>query len=624
MSTGSVHWKLLEGVGPSEMPDRLLAELGVPPGAPIGAHHVVGGDGASLATDTHLHIHDVEVQCGNCGHEFVVGEADLGTRGWLDATSSVLLTCPTCQSSIRVTGLVADGADADAEDAGVWIVTTQLTIEPQHAGPGWPSLTSGDVDVELPLPPPPVEPPADAAQVVPAPPIEPPAQVAAPETKPPKPPKPPRSPRDRHVSGRIVRRMLAGVVAVSLIAGAVYAVTVFTRKCEDLVAGASLAGCNFAGQDFAELDLTGADLSGADLSEAVLVRTVLSGADLSDSNLAGADLTRARLDDADLTGADLTGAVLDDADLRRTDATNAVFTEAVLTDARLGEGTFTGAQFDRAQMDGTDLSDATADGAVFTGAQAPDAQLRRSTLTGAQFDGVDLSGAGFVRADLTAANLTGADLSGVRLEEAVVTEANFTGATLRDAWLTGIVGLEGPQLAAALGTTEDQIPEALLRANVRFETPERMATESAVARDGLPVPFAAGYQPGPGYHPAVVLDADSDQIADWADALGVSPGLSFTELVVVPAEEERVLQVCEYWLESGVPALPITRLDHVTTVTIVDAATGDIVAMQEFVGSEPRACLAEMPASLQGSRFVGDPAPTSEIVTWVNGFVNAP
>jgi uncharacterized protein YjbI with pentapeptide repeats len=637
MATRVMKWQLLTGMGPYGIPEDLRKALGVPEGAPIGAHHVVGGDAGGIdPADGRLKLPQAQIVCGSCGVGFDVAEAEIGLHGWFDAGSSQLVTCPTCAATIRITGLYADPGDT-GEAAGPWVVTTQQTTDPARHGVGWPAMVAAEVDVTTTVP----EPPAAAA-----PPDEPLVEL----------PRPPVS-ATPEVSGRSRRSrvpLILSAVAVVVLAAAGVAFWYLNRPCQDLVPLGDLAGCSFADRDLAGTDLSGADLSGADLAgadltaallfEAVLTDADLTGATLTDAEMGGvdatnaifvdADLAGARLTDANLAAADLSGATLTRAPLNGADLTGAKLVGADLSQARMSRVDLTEADLSEATMTNVQFRNSTGDGANFTLAAMPDASLVDSSLVGADFDGADLSNTSLLRADFTSASLVGANLSGADLDGADFTDADLTAANLQDAMFTDVIGLGDAQLAQAFGVPEVELAAALVSRGIYLEPPSSYLVAAEAVRSGAPMAGAAPYVADEGFHPLLVLpetplgsDPSLTDLPDWVlDGLleGFPPAARFTQLVAIPETTDETVQTCRYTYDSGEEAAPITRVRESLVVRIYAAATGGLVAENAFVGSEPEACAAQYPASWAGTSLRGDAPDTEAAATWVASFVNMP
>ncbi len=191
---------------------------------------------------------------------------------------------------------------------------------------------------------------------------------------------------------------------------------------------------------------------------------LLSGRDAVDVpdgpgvDLSHADLRGQRLGARQWSGANLSFARLDTARLDEANLVRALLSEARLDAAYLNRADLTGADLTGARLEATRLRDARLNDATCVGARLVDADLRGADLRGAQLANADLTGADLRRALLAGADLRGADLSatrlcdidlqdvildGANLDQADVAGVSWTGCSVRDARLTGALGLSG-------------------------------------------------------------------------------------------------------------------------------------------------------------------------------------
>jgi uncharacterized protein YjbI with pentapeptide repeats len=239
---------------------------------------------------------------------------------------------------------------------------------------------------------------------------------------------------------------------------------------ETNLSGAQLTKADLLGAQLTKADLLGAQLDGANLRAAILWSANLSYTPLVDANLSGAQLYVANLSNAQLDRADLSNARLDQADL-----SNAVLNGADLSNAYLVGANLSNAALSRANLTGAHPVEANLSGAQLDGAKLSDAALVDTDLSGARLDMADLSGA-----RLDKANLSGAQLVGAKLLDAALRDADLSGAQLDGADLRRALGLTQPQLDAARGNAETQLPAGLGR-------PARWAAAAPPASPGPPL-----------------------------------------------------------------------------------------------------------------------------------------
>ncbi|WOS61367.1 pentapeptide repeat-containing protein [Sinorhizobium fredii] len=196
--------------------------------------------------------------------------------------------------------------------------------------------------------------------------------------------------------------------------------------CVVALAASSLA-CSAAAADCKSLPGPGADWQDCNKRQ-----LMLGGSDLKGGNLVDTDFAS-----TDLNGADLTAANLEKATLVR----------ASLAGAKADK-----ANFSRVEGYRGDFSGISAEGALFVSSELQRADFTGARLTGADFEKAELGRANFGKAVVTGtrfsvANLSRADLSGAVFEGPI----DFDRAFL---FLTRIEGLD---LSAAKGLTQDQV-----------------------------------------------------------------------------------------------------------------------------------------------------------------------
>jgi uncharacterized protein YjbI with pentapeptide repeats len=416
--------------------------------------------------------------------------------------------------------------------------------------------------------------------------------------------------------------------------------------CERLGQDADLSGCNLSDRDLASEDLRGADLGGADLSGTDLGRATLTGANLDGADLRGADLSGARLAQATVTDADLRGAALDGAVMVNTDLTGARVEDATFTGAALAHATLAGvdlggvdlsgatlddadlsqSNLGDAQLSDVDLSQADVSEANLTDADLSRATLQATNLQGARLVGANLAGASLPDADLRDADLSRADLSGASAPGANFRDAIFTQAHLESNDFVGAEGIADADLAAAFGVPARSLAGATARRGVVLDRFEDIVHAVAPARSGRPVRGVHSYRPSRDFHPAIILDATGETTPSWASSFQsqwAPTATRYAELVVVTQPETREsVEVCQYTF-LGAPASPITRYIVSTTVRVLSAHDGQVVAQRTFRGGNPRACGATESISvteIEGSA----PDLAGQARPWLARLVNPP
>ena len=162
-------------------------------------------------------------------------------------------------------------------------------------------------------------------------------------------------------------------------------------------------------------------------------RAQMANADLRDKSLAKADFEGADLSCARLIRADLRGASFVHASLPGTDCRNASLVRANLLGVLLRDSDLRGADLRGAYMKAADLSHSNLSGAWLEKATLSRAELRQSLLPGAQLPGASLRNAALHRANLRNANLKGVDLQNSDLSGADLRGANLDAAKLQGA-----------------------------------------------------------------------------------------------------------------------------------------------------------------------------------------------
>ncbi|PDT54683.1 hypothetical protein CO664_06105 [Sinorhizobium sp. NG07B] len=171
---------------------------------------------------------------------------------------------------------------------------------------------------------------------------------------------------------------------------------------------------------------------------------------LGGSNLQGSNLVDTDFAATDLNGADLTAANLEKATLVR----------ASLAGARADK-----ANFSRVEAYRGDFSGISAEGALFVSSE-----LQRADFTGAKLKGAD-----FEKAELGRANFDKAVLTGTRFSVANLSRANLSGALFEgpidfDRAFMFLTRIEGLDLAAAKGLSQEQVDLACGDAATKLPT----------------------------------------------------------------------------------------------------------------------------------------------------------
>lgn len=182
----------------------------------------------------------------------------------------------------------------------------------------------------------------------------------------------------------------------------------------------------------AEADCGGAAAPGLDWTKCDKSNILLQGSNLEKANLSEADFSS-----TDLSGANLTTANFEKAKLIRT-----LFAGV---DAR-------GAKFARVEAYRSGFMKANLEQASFVSAELERADFSNAQLTGANFEKAELGRATFQHAVLTGARFAFADLA-----RADFRNITFTGPLVFDHAFMFLTHIEGIDLSASTGLTQDQI-----------------------------------------------------------------------------------------------------------------------------------------------------------------------
>jgi uncharacterized protein YjbI with pentapeptide repeats len=161
-------------------------------------------------------------------------------------------------------------------------------------------------------------------------------------------------------------------------------------------------------------------------------RLMLSGSDLSGANLREANFTS-----TDFSGAKLTGANLE---------------KATLVRASLAGASADKANFARIEAYRANFSGISAQGASFASGEGQRADFSGANLTGADFEKAELGRANFRKAKITGARFPFANLSRADFREAV-----FEGPIDFEMAFLFLTRIEGLDLSAATGLTQQQV-----------------------------------------------------------------------------------------------------------------------------------------------------------------------
>ena len=191
-------------------------------------------------------------------------------------------------------------------------------------------------------------------------------------------------------------------------------------------------------------------------------------------------------------------------------------------------------------------------------------------------------------------------LAGIGAERAV---AAVVAVKAGDAWL-----------AVALGVPQARIAAETRRLGIQLEPLETILAKAAAARKGKPVAGARRYAASAAFHPAVLLAVSKFPAATtdrWSPT-----ALRFLELVVIEQITWKKLQVCPYYGPD------ITRYQAVSSVRVISAVTGKVVAQRTYKGSAPRACRKTEAYSLRVLR--GSTPSLTPAITWLKSLIHPP
>ncbi|MDL2401023.1 pentapeptide repeat-containing protein [Rhizobium mayense] len=162
--------------------------------------------------------------------------------------------------------------------------------------------------------------------------------------------------------------------------------------------------------------------------------------------------TNIMLQGSDLHGANLAGVHFDSTDLSNANLTLANLEKATLVRTWLKNARAEAANFSRIEAYRSDFTNILATGARFVSAE-----LQRAEFGGAQLANADFQKAELGRADFEKAVLTGVNFSLANLSRATLSGATIKGPVAFDGAFMFLTRIEGLDLSAATGLTQQQI-----------------------------------------------------------------------------------------------------------------------------------------------------------------------
>ncbi len=138
---------------------------------------------------------------------------------------------------------------------------------------------------------------------------------------------------------------------------------------------------------------------------------------------------------------------------------------------------------------------------------------------------------------------------------------------------------------------------------------------------GVGVAGTAAYTTEGEFHPVVwVSEKNWMWQPEWRTGFPpnnwLPQNLNETQLVACESEEELVIEVCTY------DGPDITRFAYETTIRVVEALTGNLVAESSFQGSLPRAC--KETEVLELTELRGEHVSSQLLQEWLKDFVGEP
>ncbi len=271
-------------------------------------------------------------------------------------------------------------------------------------------------------------------------------------------------------------------------------------------------------------------------------------------------------------------------------------------------------------------------------ALAPNVSLWQCSYVGEDLSGTNLHGTNMRETSLVRANLSDADLTGVTLTNADLREANLSNANLTRAELQGAdlsnaelydasldgATLDGANLSNASGLTNEMLGSAASWRGTLLQTPRSMLVELATVCTGEGIEEAAPYAQDNSRHPLVLLQQDGKQheLSQQIPPTWWPATTSYAELVAcVGVESEHLVQTCRY--EKGGVAY---RYVQEQEVQVVEAVTGEVLALVTVSGPEPRGCPDKL-LTVEGvepeEEYRGESPGIEEYIKALSRFVNA-
>ena len=138
---------------------------------------------------------------------------------------------------------------------------------------------------------------------------------------------------------------------------------------------------------------------------------------------------------------------------------------------------------------------------------------------------------------------------------------------------------------------------------------------------------AADYAAGPGIHPMIAfrtLNAtnynhdSSVGTGDWA-----AKSLGEAQLVACQEATAVTIETCPYKSERTGTTSTINRMQSQVKIRLISAKTGQAVASETLLGTEPRECMEteSFPSGTTTLTLSGEPVAVSEIQAWLRTYV---
>jgi hypothetical protein len=165
-----------------------------------------------------------------------------------------------------------------------------------------------------------------------------------------------------------------------------------------------------------------------------------------------------------------------------------------------------------------------------------------------------------------------------------------------------------------------------------YQRKAKLAEERAIERvcDGRRMPDAATYNAGAGVHPLVFVEVGNflNQMDSYTYTTPDEwrfKKIKELEMVVCIEEDDvgKEIQTCSYTLENG-KKFNLVRVQRVTTVRLVAAQTGEVIAVSdEILGDMPAECaetISVKESEGSGQLKKGRRPSRDEIVEWVKAY----